>query len=43
MEGWQQRNTAVSNKILSNNYTEFNSKFSTRVDGKEINTRKEKA
>ncbi len=43
MEGWQQKNTAESIKILSDDHLEFNSKFSTHVDGNEINTRMENA
>jgi peroxiredoxin len=37
MEGWQQKNTAESIKILSDDHLEFNSKFSLRVDDSEIN------
>jgi peroxiredoxin len=37
MEGWQQKNTAESIKILSDDHLEFNSNFSLRVDDSEIN------
>lgn len=37
MEGWQQKNTAESIKILPDDHLELNSKFSLRVDDSEIN------
>jgi hypothetical protein len=37
MEGWQQKNTAESIKILSDDHLEFNSKFSLQVDDSDIN------
>jgi ketosteroid isomerase-like protein len=34
-----EKNTAEANKILADDYTEFNGGFATRVDGKELNSR----
>ena len=34
-----EKNTAEANKILADDYTEFNGGFSTRVDGKALNSR----
>ena len=34
-----EKNTAESNKILADDYTEFNGGFATRVDGKALNSR----
>jgi len=34
-----EKNTAESNKILADDYTEFNPGFSTRIDGKTLNSR----
>ncbi len=34
-----EKNTAASNKILADDYTEFNGGFATRVDGEALNSR----
>ena len=34
-----EKNTAEANKILADDYTEFNEGFATRVDGKALNSR----